>query len=328
VYFRKSADIAKAHQSLANELEQVDDLIYTIGDHPIRPDQVSDNLSIDENLLRRILALYVTAGILRRERRRYCSHCDLLVDEHDDQQECDNCEVNFSQVKPELLEVFAPVNPVIRIEFDQDDDANDVASVCIQFVGGDRGGGQKNQLQVPKEYGSIKSAIKAAEYSDRLELADPVYAAKLEDLGTLYMTNPRLIHFAGHGDDRSLSFIQDQELLAGTVKVTANRIAKILQAYPARVSVVVFNTCHSAAMADDLAATGVVDITIGWEGKVSDSVAISFAQQFYTHICNGLSVGYAFVLASECAAPEDAAFRGALFTRSGVDPKTYWLLST
>lgn len=328
MYFRKSADFAKAHPSLTNELKQVDSLIYTIGDHPIRPDQVSDNLGINEILLRRILGLYVTTGNLRCEPRQYCSGCDLLIDERDDPQECDNCEAKFSQVNPELFEVFVPVDPVIRTELDQDEDADDVASVCIQFVGGDRGGGQMNQLQVPKEFDSIKSAIKTADYSDRLVLAHPVHAAKMVDLGTLYKTNPRLIHFAGHGDERSLSFIQDQELLASTVNVTAERLGKILQAYPAPVSVVVFNTCDSAAIAVALTAASVVDIAIGWKGKVPDSVAITFAQQFYHHIGNGLSVGCAFVLASECAAPEDAAYQGALFSSNGVDSKTYCLLST
>ena len=91
---------------------------------------------------------------------------------------------------------------------------------------------------------------------------------------------------------------------------------------------VVFNTCDSASMAAGLAATDTVDIAIGWEGRVPDSVAIAFARQFYTHIGNGLSVGPAFVLASECAAPEDAAYRGAIFSRKGVDPKTYCLLTT
>jgi len=321
-------DIAKAHPTLANEVKQVDDLIYAIGNHPLRPDHVSDNLSIDETLLRRLLSLYATSGILRSESRRYCSRCDTLIDEDGDPQECDNCEARFPQAKPELVEVFAPVNPVIRFEFDQEEDAGDVAPVCIQFVGGDRGGGQKNQLQIPKEYSSIKSGIKESDYSERLELADPVHAAGMDDLGKLYTANPRLIHFAGHGDDRSLSFIQDQELLAGTVRVTAERIAKILQAFPVSVSVVVFNTCDSAAMAQHLAAASAVDIAIGWEGKVPDSVAISFAEQFYLHIGNGLSVGPAFVLASECATPEGAPYQGALFSSSGVDPKSYCLLGT
>ena len=328
MFFRKSADIAKAHPTLANDVKQVDDLIYAIGNHPLRLDHVSDNLSIDENLLRRILGLYATGGILRCESRRYCSRCDVLIDEEGDPQECDNCEARFPQVKPEQVEVFAPVDPVIRIEFNQEEDAGEVAPVCIQFVGGDRGGGQKNQLQIPKEFGSIKSGIKEADFSDRLELADPVHAAKMEDLGKLYTAKPRLIHFAGHGDDRSLSFIQDQELLAGTVSVTAERIAKILKAFPAPVSVVVFNTCDSAAMAQHLAAASAVDIAIGWEGKVPDSVAIAFAEQFYLHIGNGLSVGPAFVLASECASPDGAAYQGAIFNRSGVDPKTYCLLGT
>jgi hypothetical protein len=328
VYFRKSEAIAKAHQTLANEVELVDALIYTIGDHPIRPDQTSDNMGVEENLLRRILALYASAGILRCESRRYCGKCDSLIDEDNDPLECDNCEAHFSRIKPDVVEVFVPVDPIIRVELDQDTETGEVIPVCIQFVGGDRGGGQKNQLQVPKEYGSIKSGIQASDHADRLALVDPVFAAKLEDLGTLYARKPRLIHFAGHGDDRSLSFIRDQELLADTITVTAERIGKILQAYPVRVLVVVFNTCDSAVIAKAVVATGAVDLAIGWEGKVPDSVAIAFAQQFYTHVGNGLSMDSAFVLAAECSAPEDAACRPALFCGDGVDPKVYYLPRT
>jgi hypothetical protein len=328
MYFRKSADIASAHRSLAEDVEQIDEVIYTIGDHPIRPDHLSDSLGIEQDLLVRILGLYVTAGTLRRETRRYCGSCEQLVDEHDSPKECDNCETKFSRVKPEEVEVFTPVDPVIRVDIGVDDDAGATTPVHIQFVGGDRGGGQKNQLQVPKEHGLIKGAIKATEHSDRLELTDPVFAAKMNDLGALYVAKPRVIHFAGNGDDRSLSFIRDQELVAATVKVTAGRLAKILQAYPTPVSVIVFNTCDSAAMAESLAVTGVVDIAIGWEGKVPDAVAIAFAQQFYTHIGNGLSVGPAFVIASECATPENATYQAKIFSRSGIDPKQFCLLKT
>ncbi|HQU41449.1 MAG TPA: hypothetical protein PK867_01500 [Pirellulales bacterium] len=327
MYFQKSVDIASAHLTIAKEVAQVDELIYTIGDHPIRPDQLSDSLDIEQSLLVRILGLYATAGTLRRETRRYCGNCEALIDEQNNPKECDNCEAKFSKAKPDDIEVFTPVNPVIRAELDVGDGISEPVPVCIQFVGGDRGGGQKHQLQIPKEFGSIKCAIKAADHSERLELADPVFAAKMDDLCTLYTEKPRLIHFAGNGDDRSLSFIKDQDLLASTVKVTAGRLGKILQEFPIRVSVVVFNVCDSAAMAENNAGTGAVDIAIGWEGKVPDSVAITFAQQFYTHIGNCLSVGSAFVLAAECAAPEDAAYRGLLFSRSGVDPKTYYLLT-
>ena len=165
---------------LANELEQVDDLIYTHRRPSDSPDECR-NLGIEENLLKTNTGgLHVTAGILRREPRRYCSRCDLLIDEHDDPRECDNCEAGSPR---SILSCLKSLSRLIRSS-----GPNSIKTrmptmshpVCIQFVGGDRGGGQKNQLQVPKEYGSIKSAIKAADYSDRLELADPVYAAKVE----------------------------------------------------------------------------------------------------------------------------------------------------
>jgi hypothetical protein len=328
MYFRKSVDIASAHKTLAKEVEQVDEVIFTIGDHPIRADHLSDSLGIDEDLLMRILELYVGGGTLRRETRRYCGRCEQLIDEEGSPRECDACETKFAKVKPDHVEVFMPVEPVIRVDVDVEDDSGEPIPVRIQFVGGDRGGGQKNQLQIPKEYSSIKGAIKSTDHSDRFDLVDPVFAAKMEDLSTLYTGNPRLIHFAGNGDDRSLSFIKDQELLASTVKVTAERLGKILKEYPSRVAIVVANVCDSAVIAESLTRTGTVDIAIGWEGKVPDSVAIGFAELFYTHVGNGLSVGSAFVLASECTVPEDAAYRGTIASRTGVDPKTYSLLST
>jgi hypothetical protein len=325
VFFRKSVAIAKAHQTLAGVVEKVDELIYSIEDHPIRPDQVSDNIGIDEALLRRILGLYAD-DVLRRESRRYCGECDLLIDETDNPKECDNCEAKFTQISPKRVEVFAPVNPIIRVELDEDED--NISPLAIQFVGGDRAGGQKNQLQVPKEFTRIKSGIKGTQHSDLLDLLSPVIAATMEELGTLYTNKPRLIHFSGHGDNRSLSFVQDQELLAATVALTASRLASILQAYPTRVSVVVFNTCDSASLADHLVTAGCVDIAIGWEGRVTDAVAIAFAEQFYAHLGNGLTTGAAFVLASECSTPEGAAFRGVIRTRDGVDANAHYLLNT
>jgi len=100
VFFRKSVDIAKAHQTLADIIEQVDELIYTIGDHPIRPDQASDSIGVDETQLNRILSLY-SDDVLRRESRRYCGDCDLLIDESGSPNECDNCEAKFKHIPPQ-----------------------------------------------------------------------------------------------------------------------------------------------------------------------------------------------------------------------------------
>ncbi|HEV8066782.1 MAG TPA: hypothetical protein VGP76_03530 [Planctomycetaceae bacterium] len=325
MYFRKSADIAEAHPELTSDVQQIDDFLYTNEDHPIRSDYLSDTLGIDEHLLRRILDLYASSGTLRRDSRRYCPRCESLIDDDDDPQECDNCEARFSQLTPEQVDVFVSVDPIIRQAFDDAEEDVDVAPLRVQFVGGDRGGGTKNQLQLPKEFGAIKNAIRRSDDPDRLELLNPMFATKVDELGTLYTGKPGLIHFAGHGDERTLSFIKDEELLASTVHMTSERLAKIVGAFPTPVSVIVFNICNSAQMAVDLTSSNVVDIAIGWEGRVTDAAAIMFAEQFYTHLGNGLSVGSAFILASECATPEKAAFRGTMRSRSEIDPKTFYV---
>jgi len=324
MYFRQSVNIAKAHESLSDLVDQLDELIYETGDTPIRPDLVADSFDMDEDTLVRVLKQYVSAGVLREVTRRYCGKCETLIDEGDTD-ECDDCETPFSRMKPDQLSVFAPVDPIIRTEdFDVVEDELPEPS-RIQFVGGDRDGSALNSLKLPKEHKAILNGLKQSSYSKQFGMVESVYAATIEELGDLYVNEPRLIHFAGHGDDRSLSFIKDQELLASAVPVTAEKLGRILSHFPKPIAVVVFNTCNSADVARAIVAAGVVDIAIGWNGKVTDSAAISFSELFYKHLGNGLALGSAFGLASECAVPSGADFEGNLFSRDTINPKAYFL---
>ena len=324
MYFRKSEDIAKGHHSLAEIVEQIDQLIYEIGDHPIRPDRTADTLDIEQDLLERVLQLYVKAGTLQNETRRYCSKCETLIDDSDElARECDNCEAQLARTKPDAFSVFTPVDPVVRL--DEDDETEEANAVRIQFVGGDRGGSHLADVQIPKEHKRIKAALKEVDRNSRFVLADPVFAATMSDLSKLYDGEPQLIHFSGHGNDRSLSFIQDQELLATNVALTIDRLRAVLDAYPYDVQVVIFNACNSATIAEGIAAAGVVDVAVGWEGKVTDSAAITFAELFYWHLGNGLSLRSSFILASQCAPPEGASFKAVIFSKAGIDLQSYRL---
>lgn len=322
MYFQKSVAIASAHKALEPQIEQIDQHIYDIGDHPIRPDLLADLLEIEQKLLERILRLYVGAGTLRPDNRRYCCDCDTLIDD-DEASECDNCEVVFASSIPAQIDVYVAVDPVVRTDDLDGEAANEPIAVRVKFVAGDRGGGQRNQLQTPKEHASIKSAIKQSTYPGRFALLEPVFAATMSDLSGLYEDAPHVLHFAGHTDDRSLSFIKDQELVASNVPVTADKLRKIFDAYPSPISALVFNNCNSASIAEHMVKSGIVHIAVGWEGKVPDSAAISFAELLYKHLGNGLSIGSAFTLAAECATPEDAEYRAVLFNGSAINPKLY-----
>jgi len=325
MYFQQSANIAEAHESLSELVEQLDELIYETGETPIRPEVVADSFDADVDVLVRVLKQYETAGVLRHETRRYCGKCEALIDEDDSPIECDDCETPFAHVKPDKCPVFIAVDPVIRTE-DFDADEDELPEPCrIQFVGGDRSGGTHNVLQLPKEHKAIVAGLKQSKYPKQFTLIESVYAATIAELGDLYVNQPRLIHFAGHGDERSLSFVKDQELLASAVPVTAEKLGTILSHFPNPVAVVVFNTCNSADIARALVESGVVDIAIGWAGKVADSAAIIFSELFYKHLGNGLAIGSAFGIASECSVPSGASFEGMLYSRESVDPKTYLL---
>ena len=246
MYFPKSAAIAEVHSTLAPQIELVDDLIYTIGDFPIRVDQMADSVGIQPPQFERILRLYVGAGILQSERRLYCRRCESLVDEG--LRECDNCEADFSVHAPDSIDAYVADDPVVRVEPDPERPEPNSVLIRIQFVAGDRGGTQKNQLQLPKELRAIREAIAAAEHRECVASDAAILAASVQDLGALYTTHPTVLHFGGHGDDRSLAFVRDQELLADVVTVTADRLVKILREFPDRVSLCVFNTCDSAQL--------------------------------------------------------------------------------
>src|SRR5207245_714677 len=116
-------------------------------------------------------------------------------------------------------------------------------SVTILFVAGDRGGSQRNQIQIPRELDSIQNALRGCEHRDAISLANPTLAATHQKLTEAYRHRPAILHFAGHGDDRSLSFISDQGLLVTQIPLVAEQLAAILRNFPERIRLCVLNTC-------------------------------------------------------------------------------------
>src|SRR5688572_5051602 len=112
MFLPESAAIAAKHCEIVEVIEQIDQLIYDIGDHPIRPDVVADSLDVDERLLTRVLRLYSKEQVVREEERTYCSRCDSLVLDKDGC--CDNCEVAFTVAQPRRIMVFTIVEPILR----------------------------------------------------------------------------------------------------------------------------------------------------------------------------------------------------------------------
>jgi hypothetical protein len=187
--------------------------------------------------------------------------------------------------------------------------------LSIVFVAGDRGGAQRNQVQIPREFTSIQEAVRGSDYRDTFQIVPPVLGATRQMLVEIYRQRPGILHFAGHGDERSLSFVLDQGALVSQANVAAEQLATIVGSFPDLVRLCVLNTCDSAPVAEHLTRVGAVDAAIGWPAKVADDVAIAFSRALYGALGNGLPLARAVALATQSV----AGAAPLLYTRDGVD---------
>jgi len=167
----------------------------------------------------------------------------------------------------------------------------------ILFIAGDRGGSQVNQLQIPKEYHAIQDSLHACQHRDVIALANPIMGATRERLALAYRERPTVVHFAGHGDDRSLSIIEDQKLLASGTPMDASQFCNMLRTMQERVRLCVLNVCASANLAPLLVDRDAVDFAVGWPSKVSDSAAIAFCSALYAALGDGRGISDAVSVA-------------------------------
>jgi hypothetical protein len=225
--------------------------------------------------------------------------------------------LNRERTKDEVLELIAsrimkrwpddPRPPVKKVK----------EVVNILFVGGDRGGTRRNQVQLPLEFHAIDDAIRGSEYSKRFHVGKPMLMTTHERLVTAYRSRPSIIHFGGHGNDRSLSIMLDQGLLVSEAPLRAEQLAAILNSFPERLRLCVLNTCDSAAIAEKLVDSDSVDFAIGWPQTLDDSVAIAFSRALYGSLGDGLNLSKAVVLAEHsCGAAEGPV----LYSVAGIDP--------
>jgi hypothetical protein len=213
------------------------------------------------------------------------------------------CSVDFSLHEPDNVSAKSPSQSAR-------------ASIPVVFVAGDRGGSQRNQAQIPKEFSSIQDALRGSEHRDAFVVAPPVLGATRQAIVEAYRHKPTILHFAGHGDERSLSFILDQGVLVSQTNVAAEQLVSILRSFPQRVRLCVLNTCASAEIAAHLAASGVVDAAIGWPSRVTDDVAIAFSRALYGRLGDGLPLARSVVLAEQSCGCEKSP---VLCTSDGID---------
>jgi hypothetical protein len=224
-------------------------------------------------------------------------------------------------VNPSPVDIAATIGSTPkRVSATPGSGASGKAATVIQFVAGDRGGGPRSQVQVPREEKGIREAIALGPHRDAFEFAHPVLAASLDDFIACHRAEPAILHFVGHGEERRMVLVRDRDVLVETMSLEPDQLETLLRAFPSRVRLVVFNTCRSLELARHIAARGAVDLSIGIEGLIPDDHAIRFAVTFYARLAEGLTVQAAFDLAGLQLGDLGEASRPQLFCAEGVRP--------
>lgn len=192
--------------------------------------------------------------------------------------------------------------------------------VVVQFVAGDRGGGPRSQVQVPREEKGIREAVALGKHWDSFDFAHPVLAASLDELIACHQNRPTIVHFVGHGEERRMVLVRDRDALVEMLLLEPGQVETIFANFPAKVRLAVFNTCRSLELARHITSRGVVELAIGIEGVIPDDQAVRFAVTFYRQLSEGLSVQAAFNLAGLQLDNLPAESRPQLFSADGVQP--------
>jgi hypothetical protein len=110
-------------------------------------------------------------------------------------------------------------------------------------------------------------------------------------LYTLRRFKPNILHFSGHGTERSALVFQDDET------ITTQQLEKTFKSLlPFKISVVFLNSCYSKVQARSISKF--VDYVIGMRNSITDEAAILFSSSFYKSLSNNSDIEKAFQDAS------------------------------
>jgi CheY-like chemotaxis protein len=148
------------------------------------------------------------------------------------------------------------------------------------------------RLQIDAESRSIDQALRQAEFRDRFEVAQH-WAVRVTDLQALLLRHePDILHFSGHGSDRSELIFEDD--LGRIQPVSARALGQLFSVLKGNIRCVVLNACYSEDQARAIAQH--IDCVIGMSKSISDPASVSFSAAFYQALGFGRDVKTAFDL--------------------------------
>lgn len=190
------------------------------------------------------------------------------------------------------------------------------------FFAADAASGRR--LMIEEEIRTITKKIRAAEYSDSIELI-PALAVRPDDLlQTLNEHKPQIVHFSTHGEATGELLLLDR--FGYPKRVSPNAIQALFKTLGENIWIVLLNACYSKLQAR--AIIKVIDCAIGIGNPIPNKAAIAFAASFYRAVGFGRSVKEAFEQGRTALLLEGIAEENIpeLLVKEGVDPSRIFLL--
>ena len=149
-----------------------------------------------------------------------------------------------------------------------------------------------NRLRLSEELREIHEKLQLARLRDRFDFQTRMSVRPADISQALLDTQPKIVHFSGHGSDKGELLFESQTGQAHPVEPDA--LAALFRQFSHHVKCVILNACYAEAQAKAIAEY--VDYVIGMKMAISDKAAIAFAVGFYQGIGAGRSIKDAFNL--------------------------------
>ncbi|WP_156172026.1 CHAT domain-containing protein [Aurantiacibacter gangjinensis] len=142
-----------------------------------------------------------------------------------------------------------------------------------------------NTLQEAKQ---VTKAIEASSFASKIELR-PFLAPSFDDLiDALNRFKPHMVHFSGHGGDKTLLFDNENIGETGGTVLDFDTVAELLDAVDFKPRGLILMACDTVEGADKFLET--TDFVIAMADSIDDDAASEFSVRFYKSISSGVAL--------------------------------------
>jgi ABC-type amino acid transport substrate-binding protein len=149
-----------------------------------------------------------------------------------------------------------------------------------------------SRLRLDEEVREIDTGLQRAKKRELFDLKQR-WAVRVQDVyQSLLDLKPQIVHFSGHGTEDDGLQLEDETGKMRLVDTAA--LAKLFELFASNIECVVLNACYSEVQASAIAQH--IPYVIGMNKAIGDKAAIKFATGFYSALCAGESVEFAYKL--------------------------------